>query len=439
MTEVLGAPAQYRQSSRKGKKAWRKNIDVSEVREGLEEVRNQIIHGGVIAEKASTDLFVADTTGDAAISKAYKTEKPLKADEILAERSAVPALDARKRKTNVTDGIIEPRHKKSKANYVKPKDLERLRDIAYGGEKIQKDVVSTTDQPNHDPWASREPVRDPQFSFLDNHKPKPVREPKTLRREPLSLAASGKAFPAVQKPDAGRSYNPDFHDWSSLLEREGAKEVAAESKRRADAAAEAEQLARAQAIAAEPEPETDVEESAWESEWEGIQSEVEDVEWIKQKRPERKTQAQRNKALRRKEEERRLVHERKMKAKEKQVAQAKELAREMSERNKGGRQVTRVEEQTSSEEDGDEVELHRRRKLGNANVPRADLEIVLADELQDSLLRLKPEGDLLKDRYRNLILNGKLEARRAAQHKKPKRSVTEKWSYKDWKLPKQIA
>ena len=69
-------------------------------------------------------------------------------------------------------------------------------------------------------------------------------------------------------------------------------------------------------------------------------------------------------------------------------------------------------------------------------VPEAELEVVLADELQDSLLRLKPEGDLLKDRYRNLILNGKLEARRVAQHKKPKRTVTEKWTYKDWNLAK---
>lgn len=69
-------------------------------------------------------------------------------------------------------------------------------------------------------------------------------------------------------------------------------------------------------------------------------------------------------------------------------------------------------------------------------VPEAALEVVLADELQDSLLRLKPEGDLLRDRYRNLILNGKLEARRPAQHKKPRRTVTEKWLYKDWKLPK---
>jgi len=33
-----------------------------------------------------------------------------------------------------------------------------------------------------------------------------------------------------------------------------------------------------------------------------------------------------------------------------------------------------------------------------------------------------------------MLLNGKMESRRTMQHKKPKREVTEKWSYKDWKL-----
>ena len=39
------APAQPKQPSRKGKKAWRKNVDVSEIQDGLEEVREEIIHG----------------------------------------------------------------------------------------------------------------------------------------------------------------------------------------------------------------------------------------------------------------------------------------------------------------------------------------------------------------------------------------------------------
>ena len=38
-------PRQYKQPSRKGKKAWRKNVDVTEVEKGLEEVNEKVIRG----------------------------------------------------------------------------------------------------------------------------------------------------------------------------------------------------------------------------------------------------------------------------------------------------------------------------------------------------------------------------------------------------------
>lgn len=45
MANVEAAPAQFKQPSRKGKKAWRKNVDVTQIQSGLEEVREQIIQG----------------------------------------------------------------------------------------------------------------------------------------------------------------------------------------------------------------------------------------------------------------------------------------------------------------------------------------------------------------------------------------------------------
>lgn len=41
----ISAPAQPKQPSRKGKKAWRKNVDVSDVQKGLEEAREEVIQG----------------------------------------------------------------------------------------------------------------------------------------------------------------------------------------------------------------------------------------------------------------------------------------------------------------------------------------------------------------------------------------------------------
>ncbi|CAI0655425.1 unnamed protein product, partial [Colletotrichum noveboracense] len=59
------APQQRKQPSRKGKKAWRKNVDVTDVQDGLDELNKQIITGGVVAEKDSADLFALDTVGKA--------------------------------------------------------------------------------------------------------------------------------------------------------------------------------------------------------------------------------------------------------------------------------------------------------------------------------------------------------------------------------------
>lgn len=45
MAELAQAPQQHRQPSRKGRKAWRKNVDISEVQQGLEDVRDEVLRG----------------------------------------------------------------------------------------------------------------------------------------------------------------------------------------------------------------------------------------------------------------------------------------------------------------------------------------------------------------------------------------------------------
>jgi nucleolar protein 53 len=45
MASVTQPPRQFKQPSRKGKKAWRKHVDITEVQEGLEAVRGEIITG----------------------------------------------------------------------------------------------------------------------------------------------------------------------------------------------------------------------------------------------------------------------------------------------------------------------------------------------------------------------------------------------------------
>jgi nucleolar protein 53 len=434
----MAAPATHKQPSRKGKKAWRKNVDLTEVQSGLDTVRDEVIAGGVIKEKGSDELFATDTTGDAEIAKkAQGGKKLLKAEEILALRSAVPGLDGRKRKAE--DRIVPSSSKRVKnGTYVPHKELQRLKNVADGA---NGGVLVDENAALHDPWAQTVTTKDPRLDFLDEAKPK--KEPRTLKEAPISLAANGKRVQAVSKPHAGKSYNPLVGDWSALVEREGAAAVSAEqerliSKAEADAKAARAEEEAAKVVAQEREQYATDYDSAWESEWDGFQSENDHQVWT-QKQNGRKTPAERNKVKARKERERAELHERKMKQRDAQEKKISQIAKEVSAKDKARRAHSKALQTTSNDsdadsDDGGDLQLQRRR-FGKLAVPQAPLEVVLPDELEDSLRRLKPEGNLMQERYRNLLVSGKMEVRRKQwQRRQAKKTVSEKWSYKDWKL-----
>ncbi|OTA97421.1 hypothetical protein M434DRAFT_391887 [Hypoxylon sp. CO27-5] len=426
------APATYKQPSRKGKKAWRKNVDVTEVEKGLEELNEEVIKGGVLAERPSDELFVLDTVGDVALPKKFPkhTSKRLKADEIIAARSAVPAPPARKRPGDkTTDGILP--EKRQRREYVTHKELNRLRKVADGVHETTVEVADAT----YDPWgAVAEP--EPEVPVEDKRNEK-KKSPKSFSKKPVSLLASGKTPKAVPKPTGGYSYNPAFTDYEARYTEESNKAVEAERKRLQEEEAERLKKEAAARSAAEAEAaEARAELSEWDedSEWEGFQSGGEELK-VSAKRPERKTKAQRNRIQRRKEEERRKRHEAKTKVRKAQLEEIKRIAKEVSERELERRLAVAniVEDSESSAEDNDEA--LRRRQLGRMKLPEKDLELVLPDELQDSLRLLKPEGNLLKDRYRSLLIRGRVEARRRIPFKKQaKTKLTEKWAYKDFSI-----
>ncbi|KAF7518340.1 hypothetical protein G7054_g13482 [Neopestalotiopsis clavispora] len=430
LTGSTEAPATYKQPSRKGKKAWRKNVDVTQVEKGLEELNEEIIKGGVVAERASADLFTLDTVRDVATSKKFPkhTTKKLKSDEILAVRSAIPAVDSRKRASDskTTDGIIAP--KRQRTGYVTQKELARLKKVADGHHDDTIEFSETV----YDPWAvAPEPEEKPELHDTRNDARK---APKSITEKPISLAASGKRIPAVAKPTGGYSYNPSFPEYEARLSEEGQKAIEAEKKRLAEEEADRLRMEAAARSAAEAEAaEARAELSEWEedSEWEGVQSGGEELK-TSAKRPGRKTQVQRNKIKRRKEEERRQRHEEKTKVRKAQLEQIKEIARLAAEKDKA-RALAKTAEESEDEMDGTDDVL-RRKRLGKLNLPEKDLELVLPDELQDSLRLLKPEGNLLKDRYRSLLVRGKLESRRRTVKKQARMKSTEKWTYKDFRI-----
>ncbi|WYZ45105.1 hypothetical protein EsH8_VIII_000421 [Colletotrichum jinshuiense] len=438
------APQQRKQPSRKGKKAWRKNVDVTEVEDGLDELNKQIITGGVVAEKDSADLFLVDTVGET--KKRTKPKKTLKSDEIIAARSAVPSVSSRKKRENesskTSDGLLPA--KRQRTDWVSHKELDRLRRVADGQHESSIVVQDAT----YDLWGAPAPgaasstttaaakTEDNKDNFLPAvQKAKP---PKTLKHKPISLTASGKQVPAVLKPSGGYSYNPTFDDYADRLEEESAKAVAAEEARLAAEEAERikrEAVARSAAEAEAAEARAQLSEWDEDSAWEGFESGVDDDK-PSLKRPQRKTPQQRNRIKRRKEAEREAKHQLALKKKAAQSERIKQIATEIAERDgyKNALALAKELGEDSDAEDDDEGPL-RRRQLGKIKLPEKDLELVLPDELQDSLRLLRPEGNLLKDRYRSLLVRGKVESRRHIPFKKQARAkLTEKWSYKDFKI-----
>ena len=152
---------------------------------------------------------------------------------------------------------------------------------------------------------------------------------------------------------------------------------------------------------------------------------------LKAKRPKRKTPAQQHRAKRRVKEEQLARHEVAMKAKQKR---GEDVALSLAEANHD-EVVETAKDRQEDEEAADDTQL-RRRKLGKVPIPEKPLELVLPDELQESLRRLKPEGNLMNDRFRNLLVNGKIESRKPVLQARKKRvKMTEKWSYKDFEIP----
>ena len=81
----VGAPKPSK-ASKKNKKSWRKNVDMTEVNEYLEEKRFEERVGGSVTEKTDEALFTVDTNVEAELSETKRKrreDKPLKCFALL--------------------------------------------------------------------------------------------------------------------------------------------------------------------------------------------------------------------------------------------------------------------------------------------------------------------------------------------------------------------
>lgn len=326
------------------------------------------MRSGVIKEKSDDQLFAMDFAGDGAIERREaKTLKPLKSDQILAARSAIPPVETRKRSGAVTDGVISKKVKRKDG--VSFAQLQRLRQIAYGGASRAPGPQLVSDRklaPDYDPWGDdaadrfkgKRELELEKLDFVEKvQKPK---APVTLKHKPIALAVIG-SVPAVRLPEGGVSYNPDFELWDKLLREEGEKEVELERKRLAEEAEEA----RRQALidASDEEMQSSAEE--WEDSDESADKEEGECrESAKKKEAKRKTKSQRNKALRQKELERQHAEARKLKQQERELLLAKKYALEIKHQEK--LRIAKAIAKMSVNDDEKNPKIMRKKRLGKA-------------------------------------------------------------------------
>ncbi|KAG5358849.1 Ribosome biogenesis protein [Yarrowia sp. C11] len=462
-----------KQTSRKGKKAWRKNIDLEDLNAGLDSAReNERQFGSKTLEQAGDALFTVDTAGTSGDVETYhskKKERRLKSEEILARRSAVPGVIGKKTKKNKTLS-------KDQLDLLLKKAGRRDVDDKMTEAAIQADSVLET--PVYDAWGETEvsvpkktktitasKVVKPRSEFqgfpqsiskVKNagsrvaHMPKSAapegilrgtfgngdhREatsrtrstvrPSTLDHKPLIFGATDKA---IEVPHEGRSYNPSMEAWQALLKEELVKEEAFEEER---LQLEADQ-ARVQHLmdTLEDHEDKDMEYSSGEEEEVASDEELEGgsvgLSINAPAKEKRKTMAKRRQMREFKDKERiRLQMKKEMKKIHDKMVQLAKRS-EKSEQEKQD-----LQDLISG---GEAAEKVRTRRYGKYDILEPTLDVKLSGELTDSLRRLKPEGSLMRDRFRSLQQRGRIEARKRHNLKpKYKKKVTEKWSFKDFK------
>ncbi|KAJ1974810.1 hypothetical protein H4R35_003438 [Dimargaris xerosporica] len=207
-----------KQRSRKGKKAWRKNIDLNDIETGLENSRaDERLGGGKLHERANEALFQIDTGGDDKVRQKATAIKPLKIDEILNERSRIRAVTSRVRHDVVPMDLPmttawQPTPKRSS---VDAKKVGRIAKRLASHSKAPHATSARKEEPlvfdmwgkvNAEPIASTSPT-----NFIPEVVTKPVKKPKCFG---LSVNT-----PAVVPVHPGASYRPCAKDYADLVKQ----------------------------------------------------------------------------------------------------------------------------------------------------------------------------------------------------------------------------
>ncbi|KAM4825267.1 ribosome biogenesis protein NOP53 [Thomomys bottae] len=448
-TSVDPALRRRRRGPRNRKRGWRRLAEEPlglEVDQFLEDVRLQErTAGGLLSEAPNEKLFFVDT-GPKEKERTRKTQvqkkptrvqKPLRVDLTLENTSKVPAPKdilahqvPNAKKLRRKEQLWERLARQGQV----PREVRRAqaRLLNPPAAKAKPGPQDTTERPFYDLWTPDNPLDRPLVGqdefFLEQTKKKGVKRPPRLHIKPSQV-------PAVEVTAAGASYNPTFQDHQALLR--AAHEVEVQRQK------EAEKLERQ--LALPPSEQAATQETVFREMCEGLLEESDGEEeaaaggdpgapeaddGLRTRRAaataEKKTEQQRRreKAARRKRvlqaalRAARLQHQElfRLRGIKAQVAlRLVELAR-----RRERRRLQRL------------AEADKPRRLGRLKYQDPDIDVQLSSQLSDSLRTLKPEGNILRDRFKSFQKRNMIEPRERAKFKrKYKVKLVEKRAFRE--------
>ncbi|KAI9469666.1 MAG: ribosome biogenesis protein Nop53/GLTSCR2 [Benjaminiella poitrasii] len=415
------------QTSRKGKKAWRKNVDITDVEEAQEELRSMERVIGHTGELKDEEIFTIDVTGDHGVKRKLAKDKPLRVDEILEQRSAVPAIKSKNpfKKPEMTDDVFS-RHE---SKLLKRK-IENNAPLAPKKKNKKASAAKSYDLWDDEPKEAEQSSND----FLP--KEEKIKAPKTMIQKPGALVH----VPAVSTPEGGQSYNPTLEEHQALL----AKAIEVEERKaeilrnlqeqlsyREELKLLADELAHSEITADGKMITTDTATAVNDEE-----EEDEDNSSNKKKKNkgERKTRQQRHKSHRLATEELQKKQQLQERTIRRQIHMLRDIEKELAERVDALDALAEKRGERKMEE-----EKKGLKKLGKYTVPELPVDVQLTDELCETLRQLKPEGNMFRDRFISIQKRNIIEPRVPVKpSRKYKLKEYERRSYKNFDRLEEI-
>lgn len=456
-----GAPKPNK-ASKKGKKSWRKNVDMKAVDATLEEARFEERVGGSFADRADDKLFRIEEAPGPEEKRDRKKPRKLRCFANLEGLPGVPDPKPMRNCTKLPEDRENPivkamKEKKVASGKLGKKDAER---IASRKRQLEEKEASKEERKTRrrtkfdfDIWAEEDDNSNkgqlPSKEWVDSEalihtaKGKSKHMPKAAAKRDFS---TGSLLPAVEVPHAGSSYNPSVEEHQDLLWKATMVELAKEKElKRIERQTTAMFPSKGKAPTAQDrvkemsegilelnEDEGDNDEDKDQAEAaENSETEKGDED---QKVVKPKTRKQKRDRRGRMFEEQKEKRMKEAKIREMEVMRVKSLKKELSKEDQKTHENQERREKQKLEKMSGPIQL------SNYKYEPQELELKLSDELTGNLRNLSPEGSLLEDRFKSMQRRNMIEVRvKQKTVRKLKRKKIEKRGHRmGWEENKNV-